>query len=275
MKKYSLPYWIKQKLQFVSKPEELICAAIKRHFETPDQSDIQFVNSPIEMINEMYVEWKKRGTVHHCLFPTPLPVAECLAEFAGVTRGDVVFDPGCGFGNLLIAAERYGAKAFGCEYQEWIPRLLAPVVKLDIQRGDFLDGYTPPNFSVVLTNPPFGAGYQNEADRVDLTTAFFGRLAELCTEETRIAAILPTGFVDKQRPKVLVETFARFKVSKRQPLPAGTFKPLTGINTEMLLLRPVKRATPKPPPPVGKAKSVVILDDQFFYDMDLWKQAAL
>jgi hypothetical protein len=249
MKKYSLPYWIKQKLQFVSKPEEVICAAVQRHFETPAESELAFEGSPLELINALYQEWKKRGTVHHCLFPTPMPVARELAALAEVQSGDYVFDPGCGFGNLLQAAIERQASAFGCEYQYWIPQLVGPLVDLDIQRGDFLDGYTPTGrFNVVLTNPPFGKGYQNENDRGDLATAFFLRLAELCNPDTRIAAILPKGFAAKGRPKLLAETFARFEVRHRQDLPDTTFKPLTNIRTEMLLLHLVQPVRPARPP---------------------------
>jgi SAM-dependent methyltransferase len=244
IKKYSLPHWIKQSLQFQSNPQNIISAALARHFESPDESPIAFDGSPLELINALYLEWKKRESVYHCFFPTPLAAARDLAQLATIGPDDVVFDPGCGFGNLLHAAQECGARAFGCDLQEWLSRQVAPVVGLDLQRGDFLDGYELPQpFTAVLMNPPFGKGYSERlGDVSDLTAAFLDRVNDLAAPGTRVAAILPANFLDSERPKYRCEVIQKLVVKQRVRLPGDTFKPLTSVATEMVLLQ----ATGKP-----------------------------
>jgi SAM-dependent methyltransferase len=53
---------------------------------------------------------------------TPQPVADAMLKLAGVTPGDVVYDLGSGDGRIVIlAAQKYGARAVGIELQ---PRLV-------------------------------------------------------------------------------------------------------------------------------------------------------
>jgi SAM-dependent methyltransferase len=48
--------------------------------------------------------------------PTPQDVVERMLELAGVTRGDVVYDLGCGDGRLVItAARKFGARGVGID----------------------------------------------------------------------------------------------------------------------------------------------------------------
>ena len=55
--------------------------------------------------------------------PTPLSVVEKMLEVAGVTAGDVVYDLGSGDGRVVIvAAQKYGAKAVGVELDHGLAR---------------------------------------------------------------------------------------------------------------------------------------------------------
>ena len=55
--------------------------------------------------------------------PTPTEVVERMLQMAEVTRGDVVYDLGCGDGRLVItAAKRYGARGVGVDID---PALIA------------------------------------------------------------------------------------------------------------------------------------------------------
>jgi SAM-dependent methyltransferase len=48
--------------------------------------------------------------------PTPQPVVEGMLELAGVKKGDVVYDLGCGDGRIVItAAKKYGARGVGID----------------------------------------------------------------------------------------------------------------------------------------------------------------
>lgn len=48
--------------------------------------------------------------------PTPQDVVERMLELAGVSKGDVVYDLGCGDGRLVVtAAKKYGARGVGVD----------------------------------------------------------------------------------------------------------------------------------------------------------------
>ena len=48
--------------------------------------------------------------------PTPQDVVERMLDLAGVKKGDVVYDLGCGDGRIVVtAAKKYGVKAIGFE----------------------------------------------------------------------------------------------------------------------------------------------------------------
>ena len=49
--------------------------------------------------------------------PTPMEVVEEMLKLAEVTKKDVVYDIGCGDGRIVVmAAEKYGAKGVGIDY---------------------------------------------------------------------------------------------------------------------------------------------------------------
>ena len=46
--------------------------------------------------------------------PSPIEVVDRMLEFAGVNKGDIVFDIGSGDGRMVIqAAKKYGARGVG------------------------------------------------------------------------------------------------------------------------------------------------------------------
>ena len=47
--------------------------------------------------------------------PTPDPVVDGMLQLAGVTKGDVVYDLGCGDGKIVIAAAKLGARGVGID----------------------------------------------------------------------------------------------------------------------------------------------------------------
>ena len=48
--------------------------------------------------------------------PTPPEVVEAMLKLAGVKKGDVVYDLGCGDGRIVVmAAEKFGARAVGID----------------------------------------------------------------------------------------------------------------------------------------------------------------
>lgn len=70
--------------------------------------------------------------------PTPMKAVRAMLEFAGVKKGDRVYDLGCGDGRLLIEAERKGAIAIG--YELSIPTLLLAKVRCFGRKNTRLSG---------------------------------------------------------------------------------------------------------------------------------------
>jgi predicted RNA methylase len=230
IKKYSLSYWCKQRLAYSSQPEQKILEAVHLFATNADECNIDFEGTPLELLNALYIEHKKRSRqVYWCLFPTPLDVADQLAEFGNIAPGDTVFDAGSGFGNLMHAAVKRGASAIGVDFQSWLPEAGA-ICGLKIERGDFLNGYKPGEFTRIVTNPPFG----RVGDSTDATADFLKRIADHCGEGVPVTAILPRGFMQSTRPANRVNVIRLFDVIATRPLPDGTFKPLTGVSTDMV-----------------------------------------
>ena len=90
--------------------------------------------------------------------PTPPEVSEAMVELAGVTRDDVVYEPGCGDARITIAAIRKGARRGICvDIDAERARESAANVKtagfadrIDVREGDALDVKDLSDVSVVM-----------------------------------------------------------------------------------------------------------------------------
>ena len=74
---------------------------------------------------------------------TPQPVADAMLKLAGVTANDVVYDLGSGDGRIVIlAAQRYGARAVGIELQPWLVEIARQVAREgEVEdRATFIEG---------------------------------------------------------------------------------------------------------------------------------------
>jgi len=236
-KKYSLAYWVKQHTRFVSQPETVLLDAIKvyvEHHANGWHPEIEYHDTPLEFANTLYLEWRKKFGAYPGLFPTPLDVARRAARLLNLQPGQTVLDCGSGFGNLSSAVRECGATAIGVEVQLWAQQV-NEVLGLGATRADFLDGYAPPPFDAVITNPPYGKIY----GRTDAALDFMLRIADLSRPGTSVAAILPAGFfAENKRPKrAYAELRERYQVLTEEPLPATTFKPLTNIATTLYLFQ--------------------------------------
>jgi predicted RNA methylase len=241
-KKYSLPYWVKAHTRFQSQPEtSMFLPAIKTYVERSSDGghpEILFAGSPLELANALYLEWKKRGKdVWAGLFPTPLWLAQDAARLLNIQPGQIVLDVGCGFGNLMWAAQQCGAaKVVGIELQGWVVEW-GKALGFDVRQGDFVgNGYEPPcaapEFDVILTNPAFGKMFGSS----DVALDFMARIASISRAGTLVAAILPSGYMSKTRPKKLVEMAQCFETLQAREIAPGTFSPLTPVATTLYLV---------------------------------------
>lgn len=64
--------------------------------------------------------------------PTPYPIVERMLAMAGVGKGDLVYDLGCGDGRIVAAAVRRGAKAVGFDID---PAMVSQAVRAMAESG--------------------------------------------------------------------------------------------------------------------------------------------
>ncbi len=235
-KKYSLAYWVKQNTRFVSQPETVLLDAIKTYAECGEHPALAFTGTPLELANALYIEWRKKPGAYPGLFPTPLDVALRAAQLLELQPGQRVLDVGSGLGNLSWAVRECGGVPIGVEVQPWAQQV-NQALGLGAVCADFLDGYRPPEFDAVIVNPPYGRVYGH----ADAALDFMLRIAGLSPSGVRVAAILPSGFMDEGKArKAYAEMRRFFHVIKQEPLPPDTFKPLTTTPTTLYLLQVVK-----------------------------------
>lgn len=90
--------------------------------------------------------------------PTPADVAQEMVELAGITRSDVVYEPGCGDARITIAAIRAGAQRAICididatraEESRANVKKAGLAGRIDVRLGDALDVKDLSDVSVVL-----------------------------------------------------------------------------------------------------------------------------
>lgn len=104
---------------------------------------------------------------------TPRPLVDAIAQVVELRSGDSVYDPACGTGGFLLAANRRAIinkrskiTYRGTEIVQGVARLAAMNALLHglvgiegsdvIEVADALEDQRSINYSVVLTNPPFG-----------------------------------------------------------------------------------------------------------------------
>jgi uncharacterized protein (TIGR03000 family) len=103
------------------------------------------VDDPTDRVRVIYV-------------PTPADIAEAMVDLGGVSRDDVVFEPGCGDARITIAALRKGARRGICvdidadrarESQANV-RAAGLADRIDVREGDALDVKDLSEVSLVL-----------------------------------------------------------------------------------------------------------------------------
>src|SRR5687768_15685860 len=165
------------------------------------------------------------------LFPTPVDLAQRMADLAEIRPGDRVLEPSAGTGRLIGAM---GGRMFGHNPEcgevlaieinhSLTDTLRAQFPLTDVRCTDFLQcNGDIGTFDAVIMNPPF----ENAVDIKHITHAM-----TMLKPGGRLVAICANGPRQNEKLKPLVESMGGIW----EPLPAGTFAQSgTGVNTVLL-----------------------------------------
>ncbi len=153
-------------------------------------------------------ERQKRHGVQRCQYLTPDTVANEMALLASAYATTAyALDACCGTGQITKALLRHGFHVDGFDID---PDMLAAYNLVYPQCGGHVEDITLPardgERKLIVSNPPF--------DR-SIAVEFMVWLTKRLAEGGIAVLLLPVGYVDKERPKALVENLSRLQVLHR------------------------------------------------------------
>lgn len=173
-------------------------------------------------------------------FPTPKPLAERMAELAGVTDGMRVLEPSAGNGNLADAAKAAGATVDTYE----VSSTLRDILNLkghNVAGHDFMEAAPEPQYDAVIMNPPFS----NRMDADHIQHAW-----GMLKPGGRLVAIAGEGvFFGSDKKAQAFRDWLDENGADVEQLPAGTFldknlPATTGVNARLIVMeKPAQAAS--------------------------------
>jgi len=125
-------------------------------------------------------------------------LARCMVNLTGVTAGDIVFDPFCGTGGILIEAGIMGTKVVGADIDE---RMVEGTIKnlefcsvkdYKIFQGDARYIELPYKVNAIATDPPYGISASTGGEESqDLYAQSLITMEELLIDDGRICMATP------------------------------------------------------------------------------------
>ncbi|QDP86048.1 ParB/RepB/Spo0J family partition protein [Chryseobacterium sp. SNU WT5] len=205
-----------------------IYSYFKQHGELPFDMDPE--ENPNWMY-ETYIEFQKRAGVYNSQFFTPPATAERIAEladeyFTTVGIEPYVLDACCGFGMLTKPLTEKGFLVKGIDNNSEILKMYSEFTGCLSEQKD-INSYMnqDPKWMNIVANPPY---------EIKELTQFFKLLYDLLENGGLAILLLPKGFVDKERPKQLVETLELFTVIHREDMQEDFER--TAINAEIVVI---------------------------------------
>lgn len=196
-------------------PAEVV-SFFKEHGELPFR--YEGGNWPYDMVCERQ---KRRGVIR-CQHLTPDATAKRMAQLAKEHGREYRYalDACCGTGQLTkeLIGVGFSVDAFDIDpdmvavHQFMYPGCSARL-------ADFREMNPDIKYSLVVSNPPFDQ---------QIAPEFMAWLANILLPEGRAVLILPKGYMEKSRPRLLAKTLSNFTVLHREPV-TGKFAHTNGI----------------------------------------------
>ena len=197
----------------------------KEHNELPYKEE-----ATEDWFYQCFVEYQKRAGVRNEQFFTPTKTADRLAEivFEYAEETERILDACCGFGQLTMALKRKGyteIEAFDNDKQ--MVDAYFDLTGTSARYYDFKDEEKnfANKYNLIISNPPYD---------VKELTEFLYFIDEHLNETGKAISLIPSGFLDKQRPANLVQILNEFYIEKREPMSEKFER--TGTSAEIVVL---------------------------------------
>ena len=199
------------------------------YFNQHDELPFDMGSDTENWLYECYVEYQKRAGVYRSQFFTPPATAKRMAELADEYFGKdnpYVLDMCCGFGMLTEAVKEKGFIVEGFDNNSEMLELYNQFTGCTSFKAD-INGYSFDGGRWnIISNPPY---------EIKECTQFLKLLWDMLIDDGGLAILLlPKGFVDKDKPKALVEVLEKFNVVHREDMDEEFAR--TKINAEIVVL---------------------------------------
>lgn len=174
--------------------------------------ELPFECRDINWLYEATIERQKRYGVQNSQFLTPEKTAAQMVELTNnfLPKDNIVLDACCGTGQLTKYLLLNKLKVVGFDNDPdmvEICKLTYPNATFSLY--DFKDKECEQQYDLIVSNPP------HEQKEI---ISFFGWLSSALSDEGKAILLIPKGFMNKERPKVLAEYLKRFDFPHRQDM---------------------------------------------------------
>lgn len=210
------------------------------------------------VVDYVFVRMNQQGIGRYEEFSTPAPLDELMVELSGINNSDIICDPCCGMGNLLIKVKEKMPDCLVKGYD--ISKGMLYRMKLyclshgiDIETEE-INSLTNANrdydaYSKLIMNPPMQIQIDKDCLREDLKTSYIGKSSDnafialalnMLEEGGKCVTTVPASFLTtglnstyELRKKLIEENSLEAVIL----LPSGMLMPLTGAVIALLVFR--------------------------------------
>lgn len=194
-----------------------------------EHGDLPFQYSGNNWMYDCYTEYQKRRKVFGQQFFTPDQTAERIAEIANdyFDKDYYVLDACAGFGQLSKPLLNLGFDVSGFDYNYELSEMYYHNAGRTCIHEDFREFNPLTKYESVVSNPPY--------DIKDLTDFLVKMHADWLEDNGLALLLIPSGFLQKERPKVLTEIRSKYELLYVEDMHED-FK-LTKVKAEIVLLQ--------------------------------------
>lgn len=191
-----------------------------------ETGELPFEYNGDNWVYDAFCERQKRAGVYNSQYLTPDATADRIMHFAGkYFKGNDILEPCCGTGQITkeILKDSYNLAAFDFDYDMVeLCKILYPGVNITHSHFNEVSG----THNHIIANPPY---------EIPALTEFLTWILSVQESGGISILLIPKFFIDKERPKALVETLRQFNVLEREDMREPFLR--TGVRAEIVVIQ--------------------------------------